>query len=259
MNEIITYGQGYKLSPGIKVFVKSAKQFCNTLTVISSGLTSELTTFLTENGVNIVNADTLSEKFNIQTTLSPYTLKVIYFYLYAKHISLASNVYLCDFTDVLFQKTPFSLIQNPKPYVTSENQYIADCQTNATWINLCYNNDVFNLLKKYQILNGGNIFGSRYSCTELLKEMCTDMTHIISRIGNYQNIDQASLNKTVYFDQQRYNILNNLEIVNLAHVSKTAKYSISESSIIINGTIPAVIHQYDFIKEIENYLYVKYQ
>ena len=33
------------------------------------------------------------------------------------------------------------------------------------------------------------------------------MGSIISRVGNYQNIDQASLNKVVYFDEYNYSIL----------------------------------------------------
>ena len=33
MNEIITYGKGYKLTPGIKVFIKSAKEVCKHVTI----------------------------------------------------------------------------------------------------------------------------------------------------------------------------------------------------------------------------------
>jgi hypothetical protein len=258
MNEIVTYGQGYKLSPGIKVFVKGAKKFSNTLTLIASGLTTELTEFLKENEVNIVDATELAKKYNIQTSISPYTLKVIYFYLYCKHYCTSSNVYLCDLTDVCIQKNVFDLIQNSKPYVTSENQYIANCQTNTTWIKLCYNQDIYNLLKKYQIINGGSILGRKESVTSLLKEMCLDMTEIISRIGNYQNIDQASLNKVVYFDQHRYNVLNNFEIANLAHYGN-AEVNFDSPCITINNKEPYVLHQYDVIKKLENFLYVQAQ
>jgi hypothetical protein len=257
MNEIVTYGQGYKLSSGIKVFVQSAKQHCNTLTIISCGLTRDLEQYLNDNNVNVVDAESLATKFNIQTSLSPYTLKVIYFYLYCKHYSTSSKLYLCDLTDVYIQKSPFSLITNDKPYVTSENFNICNCPTNTTWLNLCYNSDIYNLTKKYEIINGGSILGNIESVTALLKEMCTDMTHVISRIGNYQNIDQAVLNKIVYFDQYRYNILKSFEIANLAHFG-TAKVE-TNSVITINNKEPHVIHQYDVIKSLENYLYVKFQ
>lgn len=257
MNEIVTYGQGYKLSPGIKVFVKSAKSVCNNVTIICSGLTKDLIKFLNEHNINVVEADEIARKYNVKTSISPYTLKVIYFYLYCKHYSTSSNVYLCDLTDVFFQKNVFELIKNNKPYVTSENYNICNCKTNTTWLNLCYNEDIYNLLKQYEILNGGSILGNRESVTELLKEMCLDMTGIISRIGNYQNIDQASLNKTIYFDQYRYNILNRFEIANLAHFS-SAKVEFNDL-IAIDNKIPYVIHQYDVIKPLENYLYVQAQ
>ena len=258
MNEIITFGKGYKLSPGIKVFVKSAKNFCKTLTLITSGITDELKHFLLDNNVNLVEADEMSVKHNVNTTISPYTLKVIYFYLYCKYYCTSSNVYLCDFTDVFIQKDPFQLIENYKPYVTSENSNIGNCKTNTTWINLCYNPDVYKLLMKYDIINGGSILGNREACVALLKEMCVDMTQIISRIGNYQNIDQASLNKVVYFDQYNYNILNNFEITNLAHFPN-ANVNTQSDVISIDGKQPCVIHQYDVIKNLENFLYVKYQ
>lgn len=256
MNEIITYGQNYKLTPGIKVFVKSAKKVCENVTVISSNLSSELNLFLSSNGVKIVDAMELAKKHNVQNGISPYTLKVIFFYIYIKNYTLCDNVYLCDFTDLFFQKNPFDLIQNKNPYVTSENYYINMCETNSTWLNICYNNDVYNLLKKYEIINGGSILGNRDTTTELLKEMCADMSGIISRIGNYQNIDQASLNKTIYFDSYRYNIMNQMEIVNMAH-HETARVNFSKINnfITINEKTPYVIHQYDINKKLENHLY----
>jgi hypothetical protein len=257
MNEIITFGHGYDLTDGIKIFVKSAKKFCNRLTIILSDPTDKLKHYLTLNNVNIVNSKELADKHNIQTSISPYTLKVIYFYIYTKFYSTASNVYLCDFTDVYIQKNPFNLIKNTKPYISSENYVIKNCQTNSTWINLCYNKDIYNLLKHFDILNGGSILGNKESCVNLLKEMCADMIQIISRIGNYQNIDQASLNKTVYFDLYRYNILNDFEIFNLAHFSNA---SVEYGDIIkINKHEPCIIHQYDVIKELENYLYVQFE
>jgi hypothetical protein len=88
--------------------------------------------------------------------------------------------------------------------------------------------------------------------------MCADMTQIISRIGNYPNIDQASLNKVVRFDAFRYNILNNFEIFNLAHFGKSVVEIASDNKIKIDDKEPYVIHQYDVIKKLETYLYGAY-
>lgn len=258
MNEIVTFGKGYKLNAGIKVFVQSAKRFCDKLTIVCSNLNSELTSYLELHGVNIVDAKQIAIKHNVDESISPYTLKVIFFYLYCKHYCTSNKVYLCDFTDLCFQKNLFDLVTTSKPYVTSENFLIANCQTNTTWINICYNSDIYNLLKKYEILNGGSILGELSGVTSLLKEMCADMTQIISRIGNYQNIDQASLNKVVYFDKFRYNVLSNLEIANLAHYGNAA-VTLNSQSVTINGAEPYVLHQYDVIKPLETFLYEQYK
>lgn len=257
MGEIITYGKGYKLTPGIKVFIKSAISTGNKVTIIGSQLHDDVLDYASKNNVYVYDSEFLSKKYNVQDSISPYTLKVIYFYLYCKHISKEKEIYLCDFTDIYFQKNVFNLIKNDKPYVTSENKIINTCSTNSTWINICYNNDIFNLIGKREILNGGSILGKREACVYLLDEMCKDMSSIISRVGNYQNIDQASMNKVVYFDQYNHNILKDGEILNSAH-SGNAKVTKEKGLYYINGKIPYVIHQYDVIKDLEKELYEKY-
>lgn len=257
MGEIITYGKGYSLTPGIKVFIKSAIQTGNKVTIIGSQLGADVLRYAEDNNVTVYNSEILSKKYNVNDNISPYTLKVIYFFLYCKYISKTHEVYLCDFTDVYFQKNVFELIKNNNPYVTSENKIINSCQTNSTWVNICYNKDIFNLIGKYEILNGGSILGKREACLYLLDEMCKDMSSIITRIGNYQNIDQASMNKVVYFDQHKHNILKDGEILNCAH-SGNAITENNNGIYSINNIESHVIHQYDVIKSLEKELYEKY-
>jgi hypothetical protein len=256
MHEIITFGKGYTLNPGIKVFVQSAKHVPNTqVTIISIDLADDLVFYLKSQGVNVVDGKELATKHNVNLNISPYTLKVIFFRLYCKHYTEAEKLYLCDFTDIYFQrKDLFDIVSDDKVvYVSSEKQLIKNCQTNTTWLNVCYNSDITRLLESREILNGGTILGYKTPCLELLDEMCKDMSVIIGRIGNYQNIDQASLNKCVYFDLPRFNILKNNEILNCAHqgnlpVTPGINYN-------IGGYEPYVIHQYDVIKSLESDLY----
>ena len=248
MKEIIAFGAGYDVSDGIKVFVKSAKKHCDKLTVITLNVKDELIFFLQNEDVNVVRGSDLSEKYKVSQSISPYTLKTIFFYLYTKHVTKSDQVYLCDFTDIFIQRSPFELIKTDKVYVTSENYPIVKCDTNTTWINICYNSDIYNLLKDKEILNGGNILGIRESCVDLLHEMTLDTTDVMSRIGNYTNIDQAILNKVVYFDIYRYIILKDNEIVNLAYSSTMTDFSKTY-----------IIHQYDVNKQLESLLYGKYK
>ena len=248
MNEIITFGTKYSLNDGIKVLVKSAKPNCDKLTVIVYEVDSGLVDFLKDQGVNLVDGKALAEKYKINSQISSYTLKTIFFYLYSKYHTDSDQTYLCDFTDLWVRNSPFSLITNDKAYVTSENHLIGECETNTTWINICYNRDIFNILRNKEILNGGSILGKRAACVELLNEMVLEVAYVMQRSGNYPIIDQAIMNKVVYFDLFRYNILRHKEIVNLAYSADMA-----------NFTRSCVVHQYDVNKQLEAMLYEQYK
>ena len=261
MNEIVTFGQGYSLTKGIQVFVKSAKHVPNcTTTVIGIDLSDEVVQFLTNEGVNVVDGSEIAAKYNVNLNISPYTLKVVFFRLYCKHYTTSEKIYFCDFTDVYFNGNSniFDVvIENNIAYVSSERQIVKNCQTNTTWLNICYNADITNLLKEKQILNGGAILGYRECCLALLDEMCRDMALIIGRVGNYQNIDQASLNKCVHFNYYNYVILNDNEILNCAHQSALVSDFThnSDNCYKFGNCLPYVIHQYDVDKSLEKNLY----
>jgi len=257
MNEIVTYGQNYTLNKGIKVFIKSAIKTGNKVTVIGYNLQDDVIKYFKDNNVNYVDALPIATKYNVDLKLSPYTLKVIFFYLYCNKISTSESVFLCDFTDVYFQGDIFKDFYKTqgKPTVFHEIELIMNCKTNTTWMNLCYNTDIFNLTRGYEIINGGAILGHRERCAELLKEMCTDISIIIGRIGNYPNVDQAVLNKVIRFDYLRYNIWDYNTVANMAYVNVKRSVSIKNNKIIIdNNIIPAVIHQYDVNKDVEKFI-----
>lgn len=258
MNEIITFGTNYNLVPGIKVLIKSAKLVCNNVTVIDLNLKQEVKDFLYKENVNVFDANYFLTKHAVDSSLSPYTLKVIFFYLYCKHICTAEKVYMADFTDVLFQTDPFELITNNNPYVISENALIKNCQVNTDWIHICFNGDIFKLLQDKDILNGGMYLGTREAMIFLLSQMTIELQQIISRIGNYLIPDQAALNKLVYFDQRRYNILNGVELFNMAHFSNESFKQTSDKKYAFNDISPKVIHQYKANKFLENQVYEQF-
>lgn len=264
MNEIVVYAGEYKLSPGIKVFVKSAKENCPKakIVVLYKDIGTDLLEFLKgESNVRLFSVEDQLKNYNIDYSLSPYTLKVICFYLFTKYFSQADNLYLCDFTDIWFTGDIFKHTPD-KCTVFGEGELIQNCQTNSTWINICYNQDIYNLLKKYEIINGGSILGRKNLCLDLLCEMISESTNIISRIGNYQNIDQAILNKVVYFDRNRFEVdgfinedLGFPRVINLAHGKKYHPGAQLENI----KNYAYVIHQYDVNKDLMQELYAKYQ
>lgn len=246
MNEIVTYGQNYALNDGIKKFVDSAVKTGANVVVILNKVQPEVKEYILQyKNARCVNAEKIASTYNVDLNLSPYTLKVIFFYLYCKHLSHAENVFLCDFTDVFFNKDVFNK-QYTKPVVFGEGVEIGSCSTNTTWINVCYNQDIFNLLKDYEIINGGAILGPKNKCADLLKEMCADISVILGRTGNYPNIDQAILNKVVRFDQHRYEIGSKNTVLNLAQYKELRKWS--------KENVPAVFHQYDGHLDVERFI-----
>lgn len=262
MNEIITFGKGYKLNKGIEVFVQSAKNFYKHITVLDLENDFNVTNYLMQNGINTPDAKVICNKHNVDLTLSPYTLKVILFYLYCKNYCTAENVYLTDFTDVYFQGDIFENMLTQRVTVFSEENTIGNCQTNSTWINICYNRDILGLLKDKVIVNGGCILGPRALVVDLLKEMCDECAQVIGRIGNYQNIDQAILNKVVHFDYHRYNI-EHQEVANLAQKKNRDKHIRIDNNTFgfdkgyksKSEDIPKIIHQYDVNKQLEKEIY----
>jgi hypothetical protein len=264
-NEIITFGKGYQMNKGIEVFVQSAKNHYRNISILDISNASDTIDYLYGEDVAAVDGRTITEKYNVDLTLSPYTLKVIMFYLYLKHHSVADNVYMTDFTDVLFQGDIFEDMVEDKVTLFSEENIIGKCQTNSTWVKVCYNQDILGLLKDKPILNGGCILGKRELVINLLKEMCIESTNIISRIGNYQNIDQAILNKVVHFDYNRYHI-DNSKVANLAQKMNRDKHVKIEKGVFgfernfksRDVEIPKIIHQYDVNKQLEKEIYATY-
>lgn len=261
MNEIITFGKGYKLNKGIEVFVQSAKRYYNNVTVLDLDNNFCVTNYLKQNNVNTPDVKGICNKHQVDITLSPYTLKVILFYLYCKNYCTAENIFLTDFTDVYFQGNIFENISKQKVTVFSEENTIGNCQTNSTWINICYNRDILGLLKDKIIINGGCVLGTRTLIIQLLKEMCTECTEVISRIGNYQNIDQAILNKVVHFDYYRYNI-EHQKIANMAQKKNKFTAWVGDQNVGFSkmmeehkDDIPIILHQYDVNKQLEKEIY----
>lgn len=225
-NEIISFGGGYDLDDGVKILVKSANKIGQKLTVLSLNMTQNVVDFLKENQVNLVDANTLAEKHKVDLSLSPYSLKILFYYLYCKYYTTSEKVLLSDMTDVCFRKNPFDLIENDRIYISSEGQQIKNCSTNKAWLMHCYQNPaIIQVLLEKEIINSGNILGVRAACVSVLNEMVLEISDVISRVGNYRIIDQIALNKIVHFDRHPHNLFKNREILNMAQSPNDTEFS----------------------------------
>ena len=252
-NEVITFGKGYSMNDGIKVIVQSVKNVDAQLTVIGVDLDERAIKFITKNNGTYIDGRELAEKHNIDLNLSPYTLKIIFYALYCQKYCKSDNVFICDFTDICFQKDVFELVTD-KVTVHSENKQIATCDVNTTWLKICYGDEVYNKIKSNNILNSGTYFGRRSDIIDLLNRMCDSIVRVLNRVGNYLIIDQAAMNVVVYDDPDSFNIREDNMVYNLAHSAKDS-FSVEDKRVSVNGIQPYVLHQYDVMPKLKEFLY----
>jgi len=252
MNEIVCYSQNYsfdKMNNIITSFeINAIDKYTKIIFLYKNMVIPEH--IKEKKHISCIDVSTMDVKYNVDTSLSPYVLKVIYFYLYSKHTSQADNVFLCDCTDLFFNKNPFELVKD-KVSVFTETEYILNCDCNTTQIHIVYNPDIYQIIKDKLIINGGLILGKRTQCIDLLKEMCTDTADMIGRRGNYSNPDQAILNKVVYFDELNYHVSQDGTMVNCSHLSRqNVPVEFVNQKITVSGKEPHVVHQYPCFKHL---------
>lgn len=246
MNEIIAYGQNYSLTKEIEIFIKSAKKHSDKVTLLYNNLAQDLLDYLQDANINLFDVSQINEKYKVNTNISAYTLKVIYYYLYLKHYSIANQVVVADFTDTVFNNTPFSLINNDKTYVFCENEIIKNCDTNSTWLKICYGDTFLEKFKDKTIINSGIILGKRDTVITTTQKMCQEVAQLIKPTNNYPIIDQAILNKLVFTESTFFNVDDKSDVIHFAHFNKL-KYSVLERNkqVLIDNKIPVILHQYD--------------
>jgi len=255
-NEILTFGTNYKLNDGIKTIVQSAKNTSGALTVIGVDLDRETIKYIEDNKGKYVDGRELSIKHNIDLTLSPYTLKVIFYTLYCKRYTDSDNVFICDFTDVYFQRDIFKLINDNKVTVHSELKKIETCPTNSTWINTCFGSEVYGNIKNNNIINSGTFYGKRKNINTLLDKMCTEVVRALGFCGNYLIIDQPAMNKLVYEQPDIFEVREDNKVYNLAHNTET-DFTLKENYISLNNYESYVLHQYDVNEKLKTFIYKK--
>lgn len=257
-NEIIVYAQNYTLGEGLKAFVKGVvnQKLTKELTFLYKNVDNNVLHFLKENNIRTYNVEFLDKQYNVNVGLSMYTLKTVYFYLYSKHVSLADNLLLTDCSDVYFNKNPFNLLKD-KILVFAEDEVIGKCQTNLIWMAHCYDREIASLTLNKIIVNGGLFLGKRKQCVDLFSEMMIEIKGVISRVGNYPNIDQAILNKVIHFGGVENYINRSKEVINFAHYINKFPCETTEKNglLTIDNYIPTILHQYNRVKPLEQKIY----
>ena len=177
------------------------------------------------------------------------------------------NIFICDAHDSLFQADIFTHITDLTPglYVFQENIYmnIGKCSLNCDWIRTCYNEAEVKKLSPNPIICSGTVLGTWKAIQVYLSVMESEILKAPSNCTSFSGSDQGIHNYIIY----------NKKISNVAvhHISNeygfvaTLGYSLTikrnQFGLVKNenGTIYAVIHQWNRSQQLRSQFQRAYQ
>lgn len=229
---------------GIKVTIKSLREhYFGEIVVLYNNVSSNFLDFLKTQNINLIDCSS----YNVIFKTSAFNNKIIYTFLFFKknfELLQNKNILFCDIGDFYFAINPFNL-KKDAVVLGLETLKLGECDTNATWINICYNNHILNQISSNIVINSGFILGPFEKIYSLFETMINELQSILSKI-NYPITDQAIVNKLVYID--KFDVF-----LEKKHINNMAQKN--------DDTIKPINHQYNKIqnKKLMNFLYKKYE
>jgi len=237
----------------IKAFVKSFRQYNQTDSVVlfvGQTTSQGFKDFLNQHNVKSVTF----ESFRYSNTRMNNYRFIRYIEFLSDNLEF-KNVFVTDTRDVVFQDNIFNWCSDNSLNLFLEDPGIAlgECIYNRYWTESAYGSDIVSELKDNTILCAGTILGSREQVLELCNRIKIELD-ILKHTNNHSyqtvNVDQAILNKIVYKDKIDCTLFQNGDLVGTVGQSVTQErakdiVTLAENKILLNGTAPAVIHQYD--------------
>lgn len=250
---------------GLKVFCKSLRQhYTGDCVFFVRNLPLEATNILKKYDIKTVDKTEYEIKHNI-VRFGINATRRVYYYLFLKQNPQYDDILSTDVTDVVVQSNPFNEITNGVTQISAEAKNISECVINAGWIEGNYGPGDYNLLKDKPILCAGIIRGNNENTKILSKLFVKEVTDLYTRSNGtkFGNLDQAHIEYIFHmkdFSKQVLPYLNN-SFVHIGHTPESS-ISISDNKISIesNGLLktPALVHQYNRHKGVEDFLYSVY-
>ena len=172
------------------------------------------------------------------------------------------NLMLCDARDVVLQRDPFTDCHH-QLITGEEGETIAQSPMNRGWLTKAYSKTLALELDPYQALCAGVLIGAKSQVTAYLDCFCDSTLAIMNRQGTslLPNWDQGIHNKILRIDQPAELACTPVDGL-ISTLGCVRPYRIkvnSEGLIVVNGKIPAVIHQYDRHPDLVEHLQHVYQ
>ena len=174
------------------------------------------------------------------------------------HRNSLTHVLLADSRDVIFQQDPFEQI-GPRLVSGLEEKIIGDCPRNSDWIIQVYGTDVHSRLSKRTVVCAGITLGPVEEVEKYLLAMCGEIWRCLPKVAGIEQYDQAIHNYLIYNGQVSLELTDNRAgIIATLHYESSNNIQIDDVTGVakVQGTAPAIIHQYDrhdhllrFVKE----------
>jgi hypothetical protein len=174
----------------------------------------------------------------------PANLRYLAFNQWLASATEVENVMLTDVRDVAFQADPFVGLDPDKLTVAAEEPHIifGDDLTNTMWMTQCYGKEVARIFKGKAVLCSGTTLGGIETIREYLALMRVELER---HRGPVFGRDQAAHN-IVVSNMRQASIVRNRQGLILT-MGRMSGYRRNDDWTVLNddGSIPAVVHQYD--------------
>jgi len=169
---------------------------------------------------------------------------------------------LTDARDVVLQGDPFKGCGN-QLMTGEEGETIAQSPMNKDWLRKAYSSELALELSHYQALCAGVLIGSKAQMLAYLNCFCDSTLGIMRRQGTslLPNWDQGIHNKILRIDQPVALVCSpaNGLISTVGLVGADRIQLDGEGQVVVDGTVPAVVHQYDRHPALVKHLQQVYQ
>lgn len=184
------------------------------------------------------------------------------------------RVLISDIRDVIFQSNPFAAVPDDFPgsflFLAAEdsNMTLRDDSDYSHWAHLVYGPDFLSEVASDPIVSPGFILGVAWKVRKLLRCMKQEMENISEDILSSTYVDQSILQKIYHSKTMHTKLLASGNLVGTIGHSLTPPHNgavrdvvnvdYASRKILVNGNVPAIIHQYDRSASLKSMIMERY-
>ncbi|MCX7376732.1 MAG: glycosyltransferase 61 family protein [Alphaproteobacteria bacterium] len=161
-----------------------------------------------------------------------------------KHGDRYSQVLLTDIRDVLFQTDPFATTRERPVYFAAEDIRLGTNDVNAMWVREVAGDAVVQAIADQPVSCAGTTIGTVVGIRAYLDEMCRLFD--VMTFDKRRNYDQGVHNVLASKIRPEWGMLDaDDRVINTVGCTSADRITIVDDTVLVDGRIPPVIHQWD--------------